>query len=83
MTKRGSMPARRSLIWGPEADALVAGMHIDGELRIIGPGTQLRPTAAKKLAAHLRAPVDERVWKETAAPTLKVDRFARNRESWR
>lgn len=60
-------------------DTIVAGLHIDGRLRIVGRSTPLRPNQARDLAAHLRPPAGAHPWPATVTSSA-VDRFARKKE---
>ncbi|QUC01983.1 MULTISPECIES: ATP-dependent DNA ligase [Cellulosimicrobium] len=47
---------------------VVAGLPIDGELRIVGRTGPLTPTARRALAVHLRPPAGEHPWPAQVAP---------------
>ncbi|MCC3274352.1 MULTISPECIES: ATP-dependent DNA ligase [unclassified Arthrobacter] len=53
---------------------VVAGLVIDGELRIVGRSAPLKPAAARMLAAHLNASGDGHPWPELIK-SAAMDRF--------
>ncbi|WP_264669567.1 ATP-dependent DNA ligase [Arthrobacter sp. VKM Ac-2550] len=61
---------------GPMAkpQAVVAGLPIDGELRIVGRSVPLKPAAAKLLGARLQPPAGEHPWPQRVKSTA-MDRF--------
>ncbi|MGC5225171.1 ATP-dependent DNA ligase [Micromonospora sp. DT81.3] len=54
--------------------AVVVGNYVDGELRIVGRSTPLKPSVARSLGALLRPPIGEHPWPEFVSPGA-VDRF--------
>ncbi len=59
--------------------ALIAGLPIEGELRIVGRTTQLQATTATTLGRLLRPAQGESPWPDQIPPST-VDRFARDRD---
>lgn len=61
---------------GPMAkpQAIVAGLPIDGELRIVGRSVPLKPAAAKLLGSQLQPPAGEHPWPQRVKSTA-MDRF--------
>ncbi|MFH5824480.1 hypothetical protein [Georgenia sp. AZ-5] len=57
--------------------ALIAGLPIEGELRIVGRTTQLHATTATTLGRLLRPPHTHPPWPDQIPPST-VDRFARH-----
>lgn len=55
-------------------EAIVAGLPINGELRIVGRSAPLKPAAAKALGARLRPPAGTHPWPERIKSTT-LDRF--------
>jgi ATP-dependent DNA ligase len=55
-------------------EAIVAGLPIGGELRIVGRSAPLKPAAAKLLGARLKPPAGEHPWPERIKSTT-LDRF--------
>lgn len=55
-------------------EAIVVGLPIDGELRIAGRTTALRPPIARTIAEQLQPPQGEHPWPEIVSPGA-VDRF--------
>lgn len=60
-------------------EAIVVGLPSNGELRIVGRSTPLRPHIARSLAAYLQPPVGGHPWPEVVPPGA-VDRFNAGRE---
>lgn len=57
-------------------EMIVAGLPIEGELRIVGRSSMLKPAAAKTLAAHLTSGDAEHPWPESVKRGA-LDRFNR------
>jgi len=66
---------------GPMAkpQAIVAGLPIDGELRIVGRSVPLKPAAAKLLGSRLQPPAGQHPWPQRVKSTA-MDRFNATRE---
>ncbi|GAA3512811.1 ATP-dependent DNA ligase [Georgenia daeguensis] len=60
-------------------EALIAGLNIDGRLRIVGRTTPLRVGPARALGRLLHPPAGEHPW-PARIPRGAVDRFARDKE---
>ncbi|PFG44879.1 ATP dependent DNA ligase-like protein [Georgenia soli] len=60
-------------------EALIAGLVIDGRLRIVGRTTPLHAGPARALSALLHPPAGEHPW-PTRIPRGALDRFARDKE---
>lgn len=60
-------------------EAVVVGLPVAGELRIVGRTTPLQPHVARSLAAFLRQPAGEHPWPEVVSPGA-VDRFNAGRD---
>jgi hypothetical protein len=62
-----------------EPREVVAGLVLDGELRIVGRSTPLKTAAARELARWLQPPRGTHPWPTTVKGTT-LDRFNRNKE---
>lgn len=60
-------------------DSIVAGLSIDGELRIVGRSSPLKTRAAKLLGAQLEPPKSSHPWPERVKSST-LDRFNRERD---
>ncbi|GAB3283431.1 ATP-dependent DNA ligase [Sinomonas notoginsengisoli] len=58
--------------------ALIAGLPIDGKLRIVGRTGPLAASAARSVAPHLREPIGVHPWPEEV-PRSWLDRFAKEK----
>ncbi|PFG45120.1 ATP-dependent DNA ligase [Georgenia soli] len=60
-------------------EALIAGLPVDGELRIVGRTTPLHASPARALGRLLRPPAGDHPW-PARIPRGAVDRFARDKD---
>lgn len=58
---------------------LIAGMPIDGELRVVGRTGQLRPATARQLTPLLRPPAGQHPWPAVLPPST-LEHFSRSKE---
>lgn len=67
-------------IIGPitKPQAIIAGLPIEGRLRIVERSTLLSATAARELAAQLRPPTGPHPWPEAISETL-LNRFSKDK----
>lgn len=57
---------------------IVAGLPVEGQLRIVGRSTPLAGKAARELAAYLRPPQDPHPWPEVISETM-LNRFSKDK----
>jgi len=72
---------RANVVIGPisQPSEVVAGLVLDGELRIVGRSTPLKTADARKLAQWLQPPRGEHPWPAMVKGTI-LDRFNRDKE---
>jgi ATP-dependent DNA ligase len=79
--RRDTLDVICAAVIGPleQPRAIVAGLPVDGDLRIVGRSTVLRATVARALSRHLQPPTGTHPWPAQVPPSA-VDRFSRDRE---
>lgn len=76
MKRRDTIDVIAAAVIGPinQPEAVVVGLPIDGELRIVGRSHALTTRAAQHLATQLQPPVGTHPWPSTVSPGA-FDRF--------
>jgi ATP-dependent DNA ligase len=78
--RRQSLDVVCAAVIGPRdrPQYVVAGLPVDGQLRIVGLSTPLTVMAARNLAAHLHSPQAPHPWPEVITETM-LNRFSKDR----
>ncbi|MFP5367011.1 MAG: ATP-dependent DNA ligase [Actinomycetes bacterium] len=78
--RRQSLDVVCAAVIGPmdRPQYIVAGLPVEGRLRIVGRSTPLTPKAARELSAFLRPPQDPHPWPEVITETM-LNRFSKDK----
>ena len=79
--RRDTLEVVAAAVIGPitRPETIVVGLPVDGELRILGRSTPLRPAAARALAEIIRPAGSEHPWPRVVNPAA-LDRFNAGRD---
>ena len=80
MKRRQSLDVVYAAVIGPmeRPQYVVAGLPVEGQLRIMGRSTPLTAQAARELAAHPRPPQGPHPWPEVI-PETTLNRFSKDK----